>query len=84
MVNQNGVLTGIKLGRIEDPFKKKEGESSKKIATGASTTGGKKGKESSVNAVNPGHQGSQQYAMSFTTALSTVPVYAPPPMNYQP
>ncbi|PKI57232.1 hypothetical protein CRG98_022377 [Punica granatum] len=49
---------GIKLGRIEGLTRKKEGETSKTIAE-ASSTGGKKGKETSVN---PRRQSSQPYS----------------------
>ncbi|XP_031387180.1 max-binding protein MNT-like [Punica granatum] len=71
---------GIKLGRIEGPTRKKEGKTSETTA-GASSTGGKKGKETSVNAVNLGHQSSQTYSVSFTpTPLPQqhIPVQAQP------
>ncbi|PKI48924.1 hypothetical protein CRG98_030700 [Punica granatum] len=73
---------GIKLGRIEGPTKKGEGESSRKTASTATPTGGRRSKEVSVNAVNAGHNAPQQYSMSFTPAPSTTPVYAPPPPPY--
>ncbi|PKI67876.1 hypothetical protein CRG98_011734 [Punica granatum] len=58
----------IKLWRIDGPTKKGEGESSRKTTTAATPTSGRRGKEVSVNAVNLGHQGFQQYSMSFTPA----------------
>ncbi|PKI58420.1 hypothetical protein CRG98_021178 [Punica granatum] len=63
---------GIKLGRIEGPTRKKEGETSKTTA-GASFTGGKKGKETSVNS---GRQSSQSYFVNFTPT--------PPPRQHIP
>ncbi|PKI45208.1 hypothetical protein CRG98_034386 [Punica granatum] len=48
---------GIKLGRIEGPDKRKEGESSRRTTVVESFADGKKGKEAFVNAVNPGRQG---------------------------
>ncbi|PKI70944.1 hypothetical protein CRG98_008677, partial [Punica granatum] len=53
---------GIKLGRIEGPTKKGEGESSRKIASAATPTSGIRSKEASVNAVNAGHNSPQQYS----------------------
>ncbi|PKI74787.1 hypothetical protein CRG98_004805 [Punica granatum] len=73
---------GIKLGRIEGPTKKGEGESSRKTASAATPTGGRRSKEASVNAVNAGHNAPQQYSMSFTSAPSTTPAYAPLPSPY--
>ncbi|PKI40157.1 hypothetical protein CRG98_039453 [Punica granatum] len=43
---------GIKLGRIEGPTSKKEGEASKKQAVGSS----RRTKDATVSAINPGHQ----------------------------
>ncbi|PKI67489.1 hypothetical protein CRG98_012073 [Punica granatum] len=43
---------GIKLGKIKGPAEKKERESSKRAATG--TVGNRRGKDTSVNAVNTG------------------------------
>ncbi|PKI78490.1 hypothetical protein CRG98_001130 [Punica granatum] len=56
---------GIKIGRIEGPTGKKEGESSEKVAIRASSTGGKKGKETSVNVVNPGCPGSRSIPLTW-------------------
>ncbi|PKI53610.1 hypothetical protein CRG98_026001, partial [Punica granatum] len=53
---------GIKLGRIKGPIRKGEGESSRKIASAATPTGGRRSKEASVNAVNAGHNAPQQYS----------------------
>ncbi|PKI51785.1 hypothetical protein CRG98_027833 [Punica granatum] len=75
---------GIKLGRIEGPTKKKEKESSRKTTTAVPPTGNRRGKETSVNAVDSGHQGPQPYSMSFTPAPPTTPAYALPPVHYQP
>ncbi|PKI52581.1 hypothetical protein CRG98_027009 [Punica granatum] len=74
---------GIKLGRIKGPTGKKEAESSKKTNARTSSSGSKKGKESSVNAVNPGRQGTPQYSLNFAPALSVTQAYAPPPIHYQ-
>ncbi|PKI60621.1 hypothetical protein CRG98_018971 [Punica granatum] len=57
---------GIKLGRIDGPDKRKEGESSKKTTAVTFFAGGKNGKEAFVNAVNPGSQSAQQYPINFT------------------
>ncbi|XP_031374128.1 uncharacterized protein LOC116188798 [Punica granatum] len=72
---------GIKLGKIEGPAEKKEGESSKRAATG--TTGNRRGKDTSVNAVNSGHQAPQQYSISYTPAPPATQAYAPPSVHYQ-
>ncbi|PKI59984.1 hypothetical protein CRG98_019616 [Punica granatum] len=56
---------GIKLGRMEGPASKGE-ESSKKVPATSSSSGERRGKEVSVNAVNTAHQASQQYSMNFT------------------
>ncbi|PKI58116.1 hypothetical protein CRG98_021495 [Punica granatum] len=45
---------GVKLGKIEGPTEKKEGESSKKAATGTPSAGNRRGRDASVNAVNSG------------------------------
>ncbi|XP_031405662.1 uncharacterized protein LOC116214392 [Punica granatum] len=68
---------GIKLGRLEGPTKKGEGESSRRTASAATPTGCRRSKEASVNAVNVGHNAPQQYSVSFTPATSTTPAYAP-------
>ncbi|PKI51092.1 hypothetical protein CRG98_028521 [Punica granatum] len=46
---------GVKLGRIEGPSKKKDGESSKKQTAGTS----RKGKDATIGTVNPGRQNPQ-------------------------
>ncbi|PKI44259.1 hypothetical protein CRG98_035333 [Punica granatum] len=74
---------GIRLGRIEGPTGKKEGESSKKATVGTSFTGNKKGKDAFVNAVNPGYQAPQQFSISYTPAPSSAQPYAPPPAHHQ-
>ncbi|PKI41455.1 hypothetical protein CRG98_038154 [Punica granatum] len=68
---------GIKLGRLESPTKKGEGESSRKTAAAAAPINGRRGKEASINAVNLGHPGSQQYSVNFTPAPPSTPAYAP-------
>ncbi|PKI56457.1 hypothetical protein CRG98_023095 [Punica granatum] len=60
---------GIKLGRLEGPTKKREGESSRRTASATTPTGGRRSKEASVNAVNAGHNAPQQYS---------TPQYRPP------
>ncbi|XP_031391698.1 uncharacterized protein LOC116203875 [Punica granatum] len=75
---------GVKLGRLEGPTKKGEGESSRKTAVAAAPTNSRRGKEVSVNAVNLGHPGSQQYSVNFTPTPPATPAYAPPIVHYQP
>ncbi|XP_031392945.1 uncharacterized protein LOC116204790 [Punica granatum] len=72
---------GIKLGKIEGLAEKKEGESSKRAATG--TAGNRRGKDTSVNAVNSGRQAPQQYSISYTPAPPATQAYAPPSVHYQ-
>ncbi|PKI38860.1 hypothetical protein CRG98_040760 [Punica granatum] len=70
---------GIKLGKIEGPAEKKEGESSKRAATG--TAGNRRGKDTSVNAVNSGRQAPQQYsqyAHNYAPALPPIQQGKPP------
>ncbi|PKI54039.1 hypothetical protein CRG98_025533 [Punica granatum] len=74
----------IKLGRVEGSVKKKEGESSRETTVMAAPIDGKKGKETAVNGINPGHLGPQQYSMNFTSAPPDAPAYALLPMHYQP
>ncbi|XP_031405692.1 uncharacterized protein LOC116214426 [Punica granatum] len=74
---------GVKLGKIEGPAEKKEGESSKKVATGTPSAGNRRGKDASVNAVNSGRQAPQQYSINYTPAPPTTQAYAPPPVHYQ-
>ncbi|PKI72296.1 hypothetical protein CRG98_007310 [Punica granatum] len=69
---------GIKLGRMEGPTSKGE-ESSKKVPTTTSSSSGRRGKEFSVNAVNPAHSTPQQYSVNLTTAPTVAPAYFPPP-----
>ncbi|PKI41227.1 hypothetical protein CRG98_038382 [Punica granatum] len=57
---------GIKLGRLEGPTKKGEGESSRKTALAATLTGGRRSKEASVNAVNVGHNTYQDSKVPWT------------------
>ncbi|XP_031392170.1 extensin-like [Punica granatum] len=59
-------------------------ESSKKVPTTSSSSGGRRGKEVSVNAVNTAHQASQQYSVNVTTTPTTTPTYFPSPLQHQP
>ncbi|XP_031378317.1 uncharacterized protein LOC116193708 [Punica granatum] len=74
---------GVKLGTIEGPAEKKEGESSKKVAIGTPSARNRRGRDASVNAVNSGRQAPQQYSINYTPAPPTTQAYAPPPMHYQ-
>ncbi|PKI59055.1 hypothetical protein CRG98_020543 [Punica granatum] len=74
---------GIKLGRMEDPTNKGE-ESSKKAPAAPSSSGERRAKEVSVNAVNTAHQAPQQYSVNLTTTPTTAPTYFPPPPQHQP
>ncbi|PKI65467.1 hypothetical protein CRG98_014125 [Punica granatum] len=65
---------GIKLGRMEGPTNKGEGEPSRKTITGASSTGGRKSKETAVNIVNLGHSGVQLYSVNFAPTPRTTPL----------
>ncbi|PKI74472.1 hypothetical protein CRG98_005154 [Punica granatum] len=53
---------GVKLGRIEGPSKKKDGETSKKQTTGTF----RRGKDTTIGAVNSGHQASQPISVDYT------------------
>ncbi|PKI63410.1 hypothetical protein CRG98_016077 [Punica granatum] len=74
---------GVKLGKIEGPAEKREGESSKKAATGTPSVGNRRGRDASVNTVNSGRQVPQQYSINYTPVLLATQAYAPPPMHYQ-
>ncbi|PKI73223.1 hypothetical protein CRG98_006358 [Punica granatum] len=65
---------GVKLGRIEGPSRKKDGEASKRQTTGSS----RKSKDATVGTVNSGHQASQPISMDYTHALQTSQAYAHP------
>ncbi|XP_031393809.1 uncharacterized protein LOC116205363 [Punica granatum] len=67
---------GIKLGRMEGPTNKGE-EPSKKASAMSTSSSGRKGKEVTVNAVNPAHPTPQQYSVNVTSAPPVVPTYAP-------
>ncbi|PKI64006.1 hypothetical protein CRG98_015619 [Punica granatum] len=73
---------GIKLGRMEGPNGKGE-ESSKKVPATTSSSGGRRGKEVSVNAVNPTQPTPQQYSVNFATSPTAAPAYFPPPPQHQ-
>ncbi|PKI78499.1 hypothetical protein CRG98_001139 [Punica granatum] len=74
---------GIKLSRMEGPVGKGEGKPFRKTIAGVSSTRGRKGKETIVNVVNPGHPGAQPYSMNFTeytricTSHGTLPITLP-------
>ncbi|XP_031398440.1 uncharacterized protein LOC116209005 [Punica granatum] len=75
---------GIKLGRLEGPTKGKGEEFSKKTPAAATSSGGRRGKEVSVNAVNPAHAGSQQYSVNFAPVSPSIAAYASLAAHYQP
>ncbi|PKI73158.1 hypothetical protein CRG98_006445 [Punica granatum] len=56
---------GVKLGRIEGPSKKKDGETSKKQTAGTSG----RGKDTTIGPVNSGYQASQPISVDYTPAL---------------
>ncbi|PKI71427.1 hypothetical protein CRG98_008178 [Punica granatum] len=74
---------GIKLGRMEGPTSKGE-ESPKKASTTTTSSTGRRGREVTVNAVNPTHPAPQQYSINYTPLPPTVPAYAPPAPQYRP
>ncbi|PKI61734.1 hypothetical protein CRG98_017846 [Punica granatum] len=63
---------GVKLGIIEGPSRRKDGEASKRQTVGSS----KKGKDAIVGTVNSGHQASQPISVDYTPALQTSQAYA--------
>ncbi|PKI75095.1 hypothetical protein CRG98_004569 [Punica granatum] len=71
---------GVKLGRMEGPSRKKDGETSKKQTAGTS----RKGKDATVGIVNYGHQASQPISVDYTPALQTSQAYAHPVHYVQP
>ncbi|PKI38253.1 hypothetical protein CRG98_041352 [Punica granatum] len=74
---------GIKLGRMEGPAVKGE-ESAKRTSTMPASSSRRRGKEVSVNAVNPAHPTSQQYSINYTPLSPVVPAYTPPAPQYRP
>ncbi|PKI40930.1 hypothetical protein CRG98_038678 [Punica granatum] len=77
---------GIKLGRMEGPTSKGE-ESLKKAPATTTPSTRRRGKEVTVNAVNPAHAAPQQYSVNVTSAPPIVSTYAPqyrPPPPTQP
>ncbi|PKI67535.1 hypothetical protein CRG98_012119, partial [Punica granatum] len=68
---------------MEDPASKGE-ESPKKVPATSSSSGGRRGKEVSVNAVNTAHQASQQYSANFTSTPPVAPSYTPHAPQYRP
>ncbi|XP_031378361.1 leucine-rich repeat extensin-like protein 3 [Punica granatum] len=67
---------------MEGPNGKGE-ESSKKVPATTSSSGGRRGKEVSVNAVNPTQPTPQQYSVNFATSPTAAPAYFPPPPQHQ-
>ncbi|PKI35960.1 hypothetical protein CRG98_043642 [Punica granatum] len=76
------VSLGIKLGRIDHPVKKGEGESSKKTIATVTSPHNRKGRDANVGVVNPGQPVHQQYAVNV--ALSFPPPYHPAPQQQYP
>ncbi|PKI70957.1 hypothetical protein CRG98_008690 [Punica granatum] len=68
---------------MEGPTSKGE-ESSKKASTTTMSSTGRRGKEVTVNAVNPAHLAPRQYSMNFTSAPPVAPSYAPHAPQYRP
>ncbi|PKI58754.1 hypothetical protein CRG98_020861 [Punica granatum] len=68
---------------MEGPTNKGE-EPSKKASTMTTSSSGRRGKEVTVNAVNPAHPTPQQYSVNFTFAPPVVPTYAPHAPQYRP
>ncbi|PKI60841.1 hypothetical protein CRG98_018772 [Punica granatum] len=75
---------GIKFGRLEGPTKGRGEESSKKTLAEVSASGGRRGKEVLVNAVNLAHLGPQPYSVNFKPVPPAIPTYTPPASHYQP
>ncbi|PKI48905.1 hypothetical protein CRG98_030681 [Punica granatum] len=71
---------GVKLGRIEGPSRKKDGEISKKQIAGTS----RRGKDATIGIVNSGHQASQPISVDYTPALPISQAYAHPVHYVQP
>ncbi|PKI41143.1 hypothetical protein CRG98_038466 [Punica granatum] len=63
---------GVKLGRIEGPSKKKDGETSKKQTAGTS----RRSKDMTIGVVNSEYQASQPISVDYTPALQTSQAYA--------
>ncbi|PKI70617.1 hypothetical protein CRG98_008991 [Punica granatum] len=74
---------GDQLGRIEGPAVKGE-ESTKRTSAMPTSSSRRRGKEVSVNAVNPARPTSQQYSINYTPLPPVVPAYTPPAPQYQP
>ncbi|PKI66987.1 hypothetical protein CRG98_012652 [Punica granatum] len=68
---------------MEGPIGKGE-ESSKKASAAPTSSSGIRGKEFSVNTVNPVHPTSQQYSVNFTSAQPVVPTYTLQVPQYRP
>ncbi|PKI78866.1 hypothetical protein CRG98_000727 [Punica granatum] len=71
---------GVKLGRIEGPSRKKDGETSKKQTAGTS----RRGKDKTIGIVYSGHQASQPISVDYTPTLLTSQAYAHPVHYVQP
>ncbi|PKI61753.1 hypothetical protein CRG98_017865 [Punica granatum] len=75
---------GIKLGRTEGPVGKGEGEPSRRTTVGVPSTGGRKGKETAVNIINPGHPRAQHYSVNLTPIPLAALAYFLPSPQHQP
>ncbi|PKI49897.1 hypothetical protein CRG98_029709 [Punica granatum] len=74
---------GIKLGKMEGPTVKGE-ESAKRTSAMPTFSSGRRGKEISINAVNPAHPTSQQYSINYVPLPSVVPAYTSPVPQHRP
>ncbi|PKI50399.1 hypothetical protein CRG98_029227 [Punica granatum] len=71
---------GVKLGRIEGPSNKKDGETPKKQTTGTA----RRSKDATIGIVNSVHQASQPISVDYAPALQTSQAYAHPVHYVQP
>ncbi|PKI59059.1 hypothetical protein CRG98_020547 [Punica granatum] len=71
---------GVKLGRIEGPLRKKDGETPKKQTARIS----RRGKDATIGIVNSGHQAPQPISVDYTPALPASQAYAHPVHYVQP
>ncbi|XP_031392554.1 uncharacterized protein LOC116204550 [Punica granatum] len=70
----NKLDMGVKLGKIDGPSRKKDGETSKKHIGGTS----KRGKDTTIGTINSGCQTSQPISVHYTPAPQTSQAYAHP------
>ncbi|PKI50885.1 hypothetical protein CRG98_028713 [Punica granatum] len=87
------VSLGIKLGRIDHPVRKGEGESSKKTVVTVASSHNRRSKDANVSVVNPGHPGHHQYAVNVAPSFPlpalqqqylAQPIYYSAPPAYAP